>query len=89
MEILRKKSFLKNYIKLPEKIQDRTDAAILIFVDNPHDASLRNHPLYHEYIWCRSIDVTGDYRIIFREISEDMYELVELIRVGTHSQLYW
>ena len=68
MEIIRKKSFLKNYQKLPEKIQDRTEDTIFLFQKDPRHGSLPNHPLYDEYDGCRSIDVTGDYRIIFREL---------------------
>lgn len=50
---------------------------------------LKNHKLHGKYDECRLIDVTGDYRIIFRELSNDMYELIELIKIWTHSQLYW
>jgi addiction module RelE/StbE family toxin len=88
MKIARKNKFLKNYLKLPVKIQDRTDDAILVFAKNPHDDTLRNHTLKGKYQGFRSIDVTGDYRIVFRECSDGQYELVELTRVGTHSQLY-
>jgi hypothetical protein len=34
------------------------------------------------------LDVTGDLRIIFRELSDGEYELVELLDLWTHSQLY-
>lgn len=34
------------------------------------------------------IDVTGDLRIIFKELSNWKYEIVELYNVWTHSQLY-
>jgi mRNA-degrading endonuclease YafQ of YafQ-DinJ toxin-antitoxin module len=36
----------------------------------------------------RSINVTWDYRIIFRKLSDNTYEIVELIKVWTHSELY-
>ncbi|KAK3605058.1 hypothetical protein CHS0354_000724 [Potamilus streckersoni] len=49
------------------------------YEQNPFATELRNHALRGEYEGFRSIDVTGDYRIIFRELSEGRYEFVELI----------
>ena len=58
------------------------------YPNNPFDLQLRNHKLKGKRIGCRSLDVMGDLRIIFRELSEGKYELVELIELGSHSQLY-
>ncbi len=88
MEILYTKRFQKHYKKLDSYIQTRVKSSIRIFQENPWDTKLRNHPLEWEYIGYRSIDVTGDFRIVFAELSDDTYELIELIDVGTHSQLY-
>ena len=88
MEILYTKRFQKHYKKLDTYIQSKVKTTIEIFRDDPWDQKLRNHPLEGEYIWYRSIDVTWDFRIVFEELSEDSYALVELIDVGTHSQLY-
>jgi len=88
MKIVRTKTFTKMYLKLDRKIQDKTDETIFSFVKNPFDKKLRNHKLNWIYQECRSVDVTWDYRIIFKELSDDMYELVELLKVWTHSQLY-
>lgn len=88
MLIRRAKSFLKRYQKLPLKIQTKVDAALALFFDDPQDPALRNHALVGKYRGLNSIDVTGDWRIHLRELSGGRYEFVELVAVGTHSQLY-
>lgn len=88
MQIKRSKTFLKHYSKLPLKIQEKTDAALFVFFGNPLDPILRNHALHGKYEGCRSIDITGDFRMIFRELSDGSYEILELLDIGTHSQLY-
>lgn len=88
MKILYKKSFVKSYQCLSEKLRDKIKNVLQIFIKNPTDKVLHNHWLEWKYKWKRSIDVTGDVRIIFKEISEWRYELVEIHDVWTHSQLY-
>ena len=89
MKLLRKKRFLKSYLRLPKTIQIKVDRTLLLFSKNPRDQKLRNHALAWILRHFRSIDVTWDIRIIFRECSDGSYELVELIDVWSHSQLYW
>jgi mRNA-degrading endonuclease YafQ of YafQ-DinJ toxin-antitoxin module len=59
-----------------------------VFVNNPFDKILNNHALNWDYEWFRSINITWDYRVIFREYPNWTYEFVEFIDIGTHSQLY-
>ncbi len=56
-----------------------------LFVGNPFDSLLHNHPLNGKYEGCRSINVTGDYRIIYTLEDEDT---ALLLTIGTHSELY-
>lgn len=88
MRIKRSKTFLKHYAKLSFSLQQKTDQALERFFANPFDITLRNHTLNGRYLGCRSIDVTGDYRIIFCELSDGTYEIIELIDIGKHAQLY-
>ncbi len=88
MEILYTKRFQKHYKKNDAYIQSQAKRAIELFRIDPVDPTLRNHPLTGDYLGYRSIDVTGDFRIIFTELSDGRYELVELVDIGTHSQLY-
>jgi len=89
MIIRRKKRFIKSYKKLDRKIQDKFDEIFLIFKTNPFEKSLRNHSLTWEYLWYRSIDITWDYRAVFKEYPNWTYEFVDFIDIWTHSQLYW
>lgn len=82
------KIFNKSYEKLSKKLKLKVNNILVIFSENFYNKSLNNHALDWEYLWLRSIDVTWDYRIIFRELSGNKYEIVELIKVWTHSQLY-
>ena len=88
MKIIRRKSFDKSLSVLHKKIITKAIETLEIFTNNYQDSRLRNHALHKQRSGYRSIDVTGDYRIIFRELSDGLYELVELIDIGTHSQLY-
>jgi len=89
MQIKRHKRFTKAFIELHSKVADKVIETITIFSENPFDIRLRNHALqWKRYQGFRSLDVTGDYRIIFKELSDGTYELIELVDVWTHSQLY-
>lgn len=89
MKISYKKSYEKMYRKLPLAIKEKTDERIMLFSNDPSHEILNNHALTWEYEGYRSINITGDYRALFRELSGGYYEFVEFVEVGTHSQLYW
>lgn len=86
MRLRRKKTFVKSFKKLSVKMKDKVLRILEIFEENPLHPTLRNHALKGEYFGMRSVDVTGDVRIIFKE--HDGYIEVILVDVGTHSQLY-
>ncbi len=86
MLLRRKKLFIKQYKKLSPKTQKKIEEKVRIFVKNPLEKSLYNHPLKGDFEGSRSISVAGDLRIIFKE--ENNYLVVILIQVGSHSQLY-
>ena len=88
MKIQFKKTFNKNFEKLGRKLQMKTHEKIGLFQKDPFEETLSNHALIWEYKWFRSIDITGDYRAIFREYPNGTYEFVDFIFVWTHSQLY-
>lgn len=88
MEIRRSKKFDKMFCKLDNKIQIKVIKTLENFILDPFDKVLNNHWLTWEYKYFRSINVTWDYRIIFLELSDGRYELVELYKVWTHGQLY-
>lgn len=55
-----------------------------LFLVEPFHPSLRNHPLKGRYAGFRSIDVTDDWRALYR-IEAERIIFVEL---GTHQELY-
>lgn len=84
MEIVFHKQFKKKLKKLPVKIQNQFYDRLDLFVRNKNDKILENHSVDKAYSDCRSINITGDYRAIFKEDQN----LAIFITIGTHSELY-
>ena len=87
MQLNTKKSFDKMYHKLQPKDKLKVRDSVNLFLINPTDKKLRNHSVSPKYPWCRSIDAGFDLRIILRE-DEQWYQIVTLLKVWTHSELY-
>jgi len=77
--------FTKTYQKLTKKLRDTVDAKLFLFAKDPYSPSLNNHILIGKYKDYRSINITGDYRAIYKEISKDK---VIFVKLGSHSELY-
>ena len=88
MKIGYHRSFEKSYKKKDFKIRKAFKEKLLIFMRDPLKKELKNHKLSWKYLWLRSINITWDYRAIFKELSSWNYEFVEFTDIGTHSQLY-
>ena len=82
-----KKSFEKMYDKLQERDKDKVDNSLILFSENPTHKDLRNHSVSPKFPWCRSIDAWFDLRVILR-VEKDHYEIVTLLKVWSHSELY-
>lgn len=85
MQIDYSKSFIKRLQRLSVKIQLAFEERLSLFIVDPFHPFLRNHVLHGEFAQKRSISVTGDYRAIYEEKSDDW---VVFIEIGTHAQLY-
>jgi len=85
MKYLTSKFFDKQFSKLSPKIKIQCLGKLGIFLNNTYERSLNNHSLGGEYKGYRSINITGDIRIIYKEIDKDVAYLVE---IGSHSELY-
>ena len=84
MEAILHKNFQKSFKKLPPKIRKQFyDRAELFRVDK-YNPILNNDSVDTVFSNCRSINVSGDYRAIFRENGD----IVTFIYIGTHSELY-
>lgn len=70
--------------KVPRKIQEKFYIRLEIFVSDINHPLLNNHSVEKAYPNCRSINVTGDYRAIFKKEEDNVY----FIKIGIHSELY-
>ena len=84
-QIARTKQFIKQYNKLPSKIQQKTVERIEILCVDEFNLILNNHRLKGEFLGQRSVNVTGDIRIIYRKEGST---IILLLQIGSHSQLY-
>lgn len=85
MIIIPTKHFQKRVSKLPKSVKIKLADRIHIFIDEPKNIVLGNHKLHGKYSGYRSINVTGNYRMIYEELPDGS---VRLIDVGTHGELY-
>jgi addiction module RelE/StbE family toxin len=85
MVITYSRVFKKMFKKKNIWVQDKFAEHLLLFTQNINHPLLNNHSLGGEWIGCRSINVTGDLRAVYEELSNDHFEF---IAIGTHSELY-
>lgn len=85
MRFTRSKRFDKQYAKLPARIQTKVTERLVLFIRNQSDPVLENHALKGEYARCRSINITGDLRLIYKLTNTDT---ISLLLIGTHHELY-
>lgn len=85
MLFTRSNKFKKNLNNLTEKIQLKSFERLELFKINQFESILNNHSLHGEYLGCRSINVSGNLRIIYKKINNTSFLLID---IGTHSQLF-
>ena len=85
MIVITSKNFDKKFKKLSKKIQQQAKVRISIFIDNPFDPRLNNHVLHGDKILIRSINITGDLRLLYEDTSN---KVVRFLDIDTHSNLY-
>jgi mRNA-degrading endonuclease YafQ of YafQ-DinJ toxin-antitoxin module len=73
---------------LPLSVKTAFRETLEIFLENPTDVTLRRHFLKGKYAEYQSIDVTPDYRAIFKEIKKDKGTIIKFYTIGTHEELY-
>jgi addiction module RelE/StbE family toxin len=76
--------FVRQHRKLPAEIRSKVDERLRLFVRDQSHVSLNNHALRGEWLGCRSINITGDYRAIYEPCPNEAH----FIAVGTHHELY-
>ena len=86
MQVLYRKSFLKQYKKLSPKIQQKFKERLRLFLENQTHPLLHVHQLIGELSVLSSLNVTGDYRALF--VLDEHIPSVTFFYIGTHSELY-
>lgn len=79
------RNFEKKYLKLNFSQKEKLKERLGLFVRDEFDLLLNNHPLKGVYKGYRSINITGDMRVIYRHSEKDV---VVFVAVGKHSELY-
>lgn len=81
-------AFFKKLKKVDVRIRKNVKERILLFAKNPHNSQLNNHLLKRKYKGHRSINITADWRALYKEIREGKDDVAYFIALGTHKQLY-
>lgn len=84
MRVALHKRFKKQIAKYPV-LEIQIDERIILFLNDPFHPILNNHPLAGKWTGYRSINITGDYRAIYKNVQEDIAYFVD---INTHSNLY-
>lgn len=85
MKIFFHNNFKKKYKKLRPSEKQKFKQRSLLFLQNPFDPVLRNHPLGGRYEGFRSINITGDLRVLYQDLGR---QEALFITIDTHSNLY-
>lgn len=85
MVIIFEKSFYKDFKKLPKKTKVQFQNRLELFKEDKNNPQLNNHKLNSPYNGFYSINISGDIRSIYEQISKNKFLF---IKIGTHSQLY-
>ena len=85
MRIILHKNFEKRLKKLSRPVQQAFKRRRDLFLQNPSHRLLNNHPLRGVYLGFRSINITGDYRVVYDFLEPD---LAHFLKIGTHTELY-
>jgi len=78
------KNFKKSLLKQPRKIQIKFKESYRIFENDQFHYSLNNHALKGKFKGMRSINITGDVRVHYQELTDGII----ILDIGSHSDLY-
>ena len=85
MQISFHRNFLKMYAKQQQSVQEKFKERRDLFISDSTHPVLRDHALNGKWRGYRSINISGDYRAVYREVADDTFEFVA---IGTHHELY-
>jgi addiction module RelE/StbE family toxin len=79
------RDFKKELRALPKKYQEQFFKRLDMFFQNPHHIVLNNHKLSGKLKNMRSINITGDLRVIYEQIN---INTVLFLTIANHNKLY-
>lgn len=77
--------YRKHFAKLPYKLKVQAVERVKLFEIDPNNPQLNNHSLIGEYEGCKSINISGDVRALYRPMR---HGVAYFIAIGSHSKLY-
>ncbi len=84
MSVFLSNGFEKMFKNCPQEIKNESIKRIDLLLKDRRNPKLNNHMLSVKLKGLRSINISGDWRIIFENVPDGIL----LIAIGTHSQLY-
>ncbi|MBI4066052.1 type II toxin-antitoxin system mRNA interferase toxin, RelE/StbE family [Candidatus Kaiserbacteria bacterium] len=85
MQSINDRIFERQYKRLSQSLRNKMWERLSLLVADNLNPLLDDHKLGPPFESYRSINVTGDYRLVYKRIGHDTYYLRA---VGTHHQLY-
>lgn len=88
MKISFHKTFIKHFdkrIKPNKSLLSKFNKRYLVFIQDKSYPLLKDHQLAGDMKGKRSFSITGDIRVVYRELDENT---VEFLDIGTHPQIY-
>ena len=85
MKIILHKNFKKQYRELRVRERRKFKERRNLFLENQFHPLLNNHALHGEYAGFRSINITGDVRVLYEPVRDT---IAHFIMIGTHSKLF-
>ena len=85
MRLTQHRQFEKKLLKLPKPLKIALTKRLELFVEDSRNPLLRDHALTGDRDGQRSINVTGDLRLIYQRIDA---ETILLLDLDTHHNLY-
>ncbi len=87
-EIKYAKRFRGQYRKADKEVRVAFSQTLELFIEEPNHPMLRNHPLKEKFAGLLSIDVTDDWRAVFKEEQSGKQQVITFHMLGTHKELY-
>ena len=88
MTIKYTKEFIVQLKKQNVRVHKSFKKIIIQFSKDPNNKELNSHALTREWQGKRSINITADFRAIYKETQLKNEKIIHFVALGTHKQLY-